>query len=514
MSLNRTAVTMRRGTLILTFTSISSQLLGFVYRILLSRLVGSEVLGLYQLIMPVYAVLMSLTAIGLTVAVSNLSAQYHATGNMKAVGQLLRRCLLIFFLLIIPLAAVVMVFSDSISVYLLGDARTQLGLLLLLPCIMLTGVENLHKHYFYGSGNVRPPATVEITEQFIRATAVLTLLVVFLPQSPERAVGLIVTGMVVCEVFSSIALVLLYRRRMGPLRSLSGQGESSKVLNHRIRAIAVPIGATALLGNLMASANSVLIPQRLVAGGMKVSAAMSAFGVLFGMTLPMLLLPSAFIGALGLVLTPKLAESAVLKRNAEIRRLIHKSLLVTSVIILPCMALMVVLGPSIGAFLFGELTVGNYILPLSVGVLLSCYQAVLSCALNGVGRQKISARNSLLCGGVQLAFTFFAVGLPEVGIKGFVAGFVVSSALGALLNWVSATRATGLQPRFFHWLLAPALSALLAGLCCNILFRVLADAGLTSILSAAACLIFGCILYLSALQAQGVPFLRLFFPKK
>jgi stage V sporulation protein B len=500
--------------MILTFTSIASQLLGFVYRIILSRLVGAEVLGLYQLIMPVYSVLMSLTAVGLTVATSNLSAQYHALGNFRAVGQLLRLCLTAFFLLLLPLVALVAVFSDQISVYLLGDARTQLGILLLLPCILLTGVENLHKHYFYGIGNVRPPAAIELTEQFIRAGAVLTLLIVFLPQSPERAVGLIVIGMVLCEVFSSVTLVLLYRRHMGPLHDLSGHGESPKLLGSRVRSIALPIGATALLGNLMGSANSVLIPQRLVAGGMEVSAAMSAFGVLFGMTLPMLFLPSAFIGALGLVLTPKLAESSALKRGAEIQRRIHKSLLATSVLILPAMALLVVLGPSIGLFLFHEPTAGNFLLPLSVGVVLSCYQAVLTFALNGVGRQKAAARNSLVCGGVQLAFTFFAVGQPQVGLKGYVAGFVVSSALGMFLNWIGVARCTGLRPRFFTWLVAPALASLLSGLCAGLLFRVLIDTGIAAILSAAACLVFGGILYLSALQAQGVAFFGLFRLKK
>ncbi len=508
------AATMRGSTLILTFTSIASQLLAFVYRILLSRLVGSEVLGLYQLIIPVYAVLMSVTAVGLTVSASNLSARYHALGNLKAVWQLIRRCLLLFFLLLLPAAAAVLLFSDAISVYLLGDARTQLGLILLLPCITLTGVENLHKHYFYGTGNVRPPAAVELAEQFIRSGAVLSLLVIFLPQSPERAVGLIVTGMVLCEVFSSVTLVLLYRRRMGPPHTLSGRGEASKVLNRRIRSVAVPVGATALLGNLMASANSVIIPQRLVAGGMEISAAMSSFGILFGMTLPMLFLPSAFIGALSLVLTPKLAENSALKRSGEIRRLIYKSLLTTSVLILPAMAVLVVLGPSIAQFLFREPSAGDYILPLSLGTVLSCYQAVLGSSLNGMGRQKINARNSLICGGVQLAVTYFTVGQPRWGLKGFVAGFVVSSALGVLLNWIGAARAAGLRPRLYHWLLAPTLAALLSGLCCNLLFAVLTDAGLAPILGACACLLFGGVLYLSALQAQGVPFLRLFLRRQ
>lgn len=508
--MNAEYAALRRGTMLLTFTSVASQLVGFVYRIFLSRLVGAEVLGLYQLIMPVYAVLMSLTAIGLTVAVSNLSAQYHALGNRQAVRQLLRRCMLLFFLLFLPLMAVVVLFSDQISVYLLGDARTQLGILLLLPCILLTGVENLHKHYFYGTGKVRPPAAVELTEQFIRSGAVLLLLVLFLPQNPERTVGLIVIGMILCEVFSAVTLVSLYRRKMGGHAGREGAGERSEILNGKIRAIAVPIAATALLGNLMASANAVLIPQRLVAGGMDVSQAMSAFGVIFGMTLPMLCLPAAFIGALSLVLTPRLAESTALKRKKGTQQMIHKALLATSVIMLPSMALLVVLGPSIGKLLFGEPTAGNFILPLSVGVLLSCYQSVLSTALNGIGRQRTSARNSLLCSAIQLAITYVTVGRPQVGLKGYVAGFVITSALGVLLNWLCVAGSTGLRPRIFAWLTAPALAALLSGLCSNLLFHYLLDRGLASVLSAGSCVAFGAVLYLAALQAQGVTIIHLF----
>ena len=464
MKLDRTS--MLYGTLILTGTSIVSQFLGFVYRILLSRLIGAEVMGLYQLIMPVFSVIMALTAVGLTVAVSNLSSQYHARGNRAAIAQVLRRCLAVFLLLFAAVAAVVVLLYDPISVYLLGDARTQLGLLLLLPCILLTGVENLHKHFFYGTGNIRPPAAVELCEQFIRTGAVLGLLVVFLPQNPERTVGLIVTGMILCELFSAVTLLLL--------------------------------------------ATSVLIPQRLVHAGAEVSEAMSAFGVLCGMTLPMLCLPTAFIGALGLVLVPKLAEGAALGQRGLVQHRVDRSMLATSVLILPAMAFLVVLGPTLGAALFREPTVGRSILPLSVGVLLSCYQSVLASALNGVGRPGAAARNSILCGVVQLGCTFFLMGLPGVGLRGYVAGFLASAALGVLLNWWAVRRATGLRAQIFQWCTAPALSALLMGLVINLLFQVLRRAGLEALPAALACLLFGGVLYLAALQAQGIHLRRLF----
>lgn len=128
-----------RGALFLTALSAVSQLLGFGYRVLLSRMAGAEVMGLYQLIMPVYSVLLSLTAVGLTAAISNLTSQYLALGNGRAVGQTLATCLRIFFLALLPLGAGVILASDAISVYLLGDARTRLGLVLLVPCVAPDG---------------------------------------------------------------------------------------------------------------------------------------------------------------------------------------------------------------------------------------------------------------------------------------------------------------------------------------------------------------------------------------
>jgi len=147
-------------------------------------------------------------------------------------------------------------------------------------------------------------------------------------------------------------------------------------------------------------------------------------------------------------------------------------------------------------------------------VLLSCYQSVLSTALNGIGRQRASARNSLLCGAIQLAVTYVTVGRPEWGLKGYVAGFVSTSALGVLLNWLCVAAGTGLKPRIFTWLTAPALAALLSGLCSNLLFHCLLDRGLAAVLSAISCTVFGLVLYLAALQAQGVSLIQSFRPGK
>ena len=505
----QTHMTAGGSVLFLTVLGTLSQLLAFGYRVVLSRMVGAEVMGLYQLIMPVYSVLLSLTAVGLTAAVSNLTPQYLALGNSRAIPQLLGTCLRMLFLLMLPITAVVLLCYDPISVYLLGDARTQLGLILLLPCVVLTGVENLHKHFFYGSSLVRPPAVAELLEQLVRTAAVLGLLVWFLPQYPERVVGLIVAGMVLCEVASSLTLTILCRWRLCRM-GLRGAGEPGRVRRRRVFSIALPVGLNALLGNLMGAVNAALVPQKLVEGGMERSQAISELGVVCGMTLPMLALPTVFLSALSLVLVPRLSQSVALNRPQEVRRRISRALSAVSVLALPAMGMMAVFGSELGLLLFRQEAVGEYLLPLAAATALGCYQSVLGASLNGVGHQGTVAWISLVCDGVQLAFTACLVGIPHVGMGGFVLGMLVSTALGLVLCAWRLRVFTGLKCRLFQWITAPGLAALLSTLVTNLLFQVLGDSGVPPAPRILGALLFGLILYTAALNAQGVSWKGLF----
>ena len=499
----RGSMTAGGSVLFLTVLGTLSQLVAFGYRVALSRLVGAEVMGLYQLIMPVYSVLLSLTAVGLTAAVSNLTPRYLALQNSRGIPQLLATCLRTLLLLMVPLTAIVVLCCDPISVHLLGDARTQLGLILLLPCVALTGVENLHKHFFYGSGLVRPPALAELVEQLVRTGAVLGLLVCFLPQYPERVVGLIVTGMVICEIVSALTLTTLCHWRLHRT-GVTGPGEAGRVRRRRVFSIALPVGLNSLLGNLMGAVNAALVPQKLVEGGMERSQAISELGIVCGMTLPMLALPTVFLGALSLVLVPRLSRSTALNQPREVHRQISRALSAVSLLALPSMGMMAVLGEPLGQLLFHQKSVGEFLLPLAAATALGCYQSVLGAALNGIGRQGTVAWISLVCDGVQLAFTACLVGIPRIGMGGFVLGMLISTALGLLLCAWRLVRFTGLKLQPFRWAVAPGLAALLSALVTNLLFQVLLDHQLSTPASMFGSLIFGVVLYLAALNAQGV----------
>ena len=491
-----------RGVAVLTLTGVLSQVVGFVYRILLTRLAGAEILGLYQLILPVYSVLLSLTSVGLTTGVSNLSAWYQALGNQRVIDQVRGQAVKLFLLLALGPCGLLLLFSDGVSVYLLGDARTRLGLMLLVPCLVLTGIENLQKHYFYGTGRVCPAAVTELIEQILRSVLVLALVWATIPATAEEAVGAIVLGMALCEVTSALTQTVLFRRYLGPRDRLAGAPLPPSTVRRKLGRIALPLGLAALLGNGISSANAVLIPRLLVLGGMDQSQAVSTYGVTFGMTLPMLLLPTAFLSALGLVLTPKLSRCAALQQAGEIRRLVRRWVSLANLILIPALALLAVLGPALGRALYQEERVGDHLPLLALGVLFSCWQSLGAYVLNGVDRQKTSAAIALGADGVPLVLTGLPVG--QWGMGGYAVSFVLASLVGAVLSWRAVAQATGLALPVFSWFTAPTLAACLAASCGDLMETVLLRAEAGALPSALGGMGFGLLLYLAALQAMGV----------
>ena len=130
---------MGKQVLVLTVLSALAQMINFSYRVVVARMAGAEIMGLYQLVMSAYGVIQSVTTVGLTAALSNLTARCLAVGDTAGIHRLRSLCLKLFCALMLPIGAVTVICSDALSVHLLGDARTQLGLILLIPCLTLTG---------------------------------------------------------------------------------------------------------------------------------------------------------------------------------------------------------------------------------------------------------------------------------------------------------------------------------------------------------------------------------------
>lgn len=389
---------------VLSASGIVLNLLGFCYRMFLARTVGSSGMGVYQLVLPFYSVLQSLTLTGLCTAVNALSARESAYGA-KRVFKTASRVFLTLFTVVFFLCVT---FPDFFSETVLGDARTKTAILLLLPCLLLTGFENLLKNYFYGVQTPRAPITSELTEQIVRFTAVALLLFVFCPLKPGYACALIVLGMVISEVVSVTLLSHFYRKQTAKITRVSTTCRD-------LIMTAIPVTLSGLALNLLGAANAVLIPRGLISFGLSPAQAVDQYGVLFGMTLPLLTLPLALLGALPAVLIPSLSAQFGCKNLTRARRLAGKALHITGLLAFPMTAILLICGNPAMELFYQQKTTEGVLLPLCLATFFSFYQLSLGAVLNGFGKTRHYAIFSLIAGLIQLGATLLVgeFGIPR-----------------------------------------------------------------------------------------------------
>lgn len=210
MRINRESLAYRSA--VLAASNILLQLMGFAYRIVLSRLAGAEGMGVHALSMQVYSVLYSVCISGAAVAVTTLSARLYIKSGIHSVQRLMRFAATVFLIVLAVMTCPVLMLREGIAVTLLGDGRASMALWLIPLCIMLTGLENVMKSALLGMGKVRRTAVSELVEQGIRFTLVILLLSNLSNGDYEFTAFLIVVGMTLSEIFSVSFLGISFLR--------------------------------------------------------------------------------------------------------------------------------------------------------------------------------------------------------------------------------------------------------------------------------------------------------------
>lgn len=478
---------------LLAASNLILQLLGFVYRIILSRFGGAEGLGVYRLAFSVYSVIHAGCLSGITTACTRLSAEYYATGRRGQIKRLIFVAFCGFFTLVFACGSLLFLAHDEIARVVLGDERTAAAFVPMLLCLALTGIENIFKSICIGLKQVRFAAASEITEQVIRILAVLVLLLRFSNGDHGRLAMLIFTGMAVSELFSAFFLSWCYRHDIRPMTSGSHSGPASGFWG-----IALPLSLTALLNNAIGSAGSVLMPRRLRLAGLTEAEAMAELGVVSGMASPLVLLPSALISSVITALMPVLSDAYANGRKQAIRKLSEKGLFVIGMIGAPAVAIIVPLAPTLSRLFFGQVISTRYMGVLGLSAVLMFYQIGSGAILNVTGYQRFHIATSVGSELLQLLLMFVLCALPQLGIYGYLYAALLASLSGAAVNLLVLRRVTGGTLRLAKLALLPAVCALTLSLWTRVFFST--AIGLLGSQWAAV---------LSALTAAGIMYLLL-----
>lgn len=426
------------GTVILTLTGLVSRIIGFFYRIYLSRLFGEEGMGLYQLLSPVLSLSFSLTAAGYQTAISKLVAEQ--TAKMKKISL---RPMAAGLSISIPLSllcnAAVYFGADFIAAVLLQDIRTAPMLRILSFSIPMSAVHACVNGHFYGIKKAGIPAASQLLEQVARVGCVFLVSGQSLGAGRTPSINVAVLGLTLGELcsmlFSLAAIWQSPRTAAAALRSLPAlrpSDESSRIRLYRgLLSMAIPLTANRIVLNLLQSIESVSIPARLRLYGYDNTTALSVYGVLTGMAMPFIFFPNALTSSVAVLLLPVISENYALGNHQAVKNATLKTVRYCGLMGVFCMTGFLLLGRWAGTTLFDSPLAGHFITTLGFICPFLYLDTTLSSILQGLGKAGHIFVMNVICLLIRLAFVFLAV--PRFGITGYLWGLLASQLILGVL---------------------------------------------------------------------------------
>ena len=431
------------GTVILTLTGLLSRFIGFFYRIFLSNAFGAEGMGIYQLIAPVLALSFALTASGIQTAISKYVASETSTHDYHTSFRTLWAGFLMAMALSLACALGIYLYADGIAVAFLMERRTAPLLRIIALSIPMATVHSCINGYFYGIRRTAIPAFSQLAEQVFRVGSVYLIYYFFRQHDMQPTISFAVAGLVIGESASmivSVVAILARAHHVFPARDRRLPGtpalSSYRRICGRLLQLAIPLSANRLVLNLLQSIESIYIPNKLMAYGLNNADALGVYGVLTGMSLPLILFPSAITNSISVLLLPIVSEADASGNTGAVKRAIVTSIRCCLLLGFGCTALFLLLGRPAGRLLFHSELAGSFILTLSFICPFMYIASTLGSILNGLGKTAQTFLYSVVSLLLRLLFVFIAI--PHYGIKGYLWGMLTSQMLQTLLCTVSA----------------------------------------------------------------------------
>lgn len=472
-----------KGAAILSVAGLIMKILGAVYRIPLTNLIGTQGMGYYQPAYTIYNLLLTISLVGFPTAISRLVSEKRAIGNYKGAYQVYKVSLLIMILIGLVTSSFTLIFS-KIIVNLMGYPDAYYSLLALVPAILVIPILSTFRGFFQGTQNMIPTAVSQLVEQVLRVIIGLVLAYFLVNKGLPKAAGGATFGASVGAIVALIVIVIFFIIRNKTTKQEISQGTNNKlqrrsdVVTDIIR-IAIPITIGASIAPLMAMLDGAIISSRLTA---VLGYTKDQVADLYGTLTPantMINFPQVFSMAIVVSLLPILSESFAKKEHCRLNMMSSAGIKIALILSLPCGVGMFLLATPIIKLLYSGIGVekvalaGNLLTVLSVSVIFFILSQTFTTILQAVDKQVLPVKNLFIGLVIKVVTSYILVSIPTLNIKGSVLSTAVSYFFVALLNYIDIKRHTVVKTdRFIKIALLPLLSTLIMGVVVVISYKV------------------------------------------
>lgn len=408
------------STLILLIGGFLTKILGMIIKIIMTRLMGTEGIGLYMMILPTFSLFIALAQFGFPIAISKLVAEDNKN-NKKLFFSVIPMSIIINVFLIL----IIITIAPFLSTKLLHDKRCTLGILAIALVIPLTTLSSICRSYFFGKEKTFPHVISNITEDIVRLGLIIIGVPFVINKGIEYAVCYVIMTNIVSELSSILILFFFLPKKV---RITKNDIKPSKIYIKDSLDIAVPNTTARLIGSIGYFLEPIILTTALSHVGYSNSFIINEYGIVSGYVMPILLLPSFFTLAISQALLPVVTKLYTIRKYKETKRKIKQGIFYSCLIGIPVTILLMII-PEVFLKVIYKTTAGaNYLRFLAPFCLFQYIQAPLSFSLDAIGRSVDNMKATIL-GTIVRSILLLLLAFLKIGIW----SLIISTAINILV---------------------------------------------------------------------------------
>lgn len=400
-----------KSTLILIIGGFITKILGMIIKIVMTRLLTTEGIGLYMLITPTFLLLITLSQLGLPVAISKLVAE-NKRNNKNLVFSIIPIILIINIIII----AIMLLSSKYIANNLLHDERTYYALISISLVLPFISISSILRGYFFGKEKMIPHVISNITEDIVRLILIALLTPIFLKKGIEYAVAFIV----ITNIFSEITSILILFFFLPKNFQINKKDfKINKNNTKEILQISIPTTGSRLIGSVAYFFEPIILTYVLLKIGYTNSYIVQEYGIINGYIMPLLLLPSFFTLAISQALIPEVSNLYSNKKYKQAKRKIKQAVYISLLIGIPETILLEINPKFFLKFIYNTNEGITYLRVLAPICILYYIQTPLTSAMQSMNGS-VSAMNATIIGSIIRIIVLFIFSYLHIGMWGLV----------------------------------------------------------------------------------------------
>lgn len=408
-----------KSTIILIIGGFITKILGMIIKIVLTRTVSTEGIGLYMLVLPTFNLFITLCNLGVPTAITKLVSERK--NNSKKIIIPTTIIILLYDLLLI---LIILLISPYLANNLLHNKNTYYPLIAIGTTLPFITISSIIKGYFFGKEKVFPITLSNIIEQLTRLLLTITLVSYMLKYSLITAITTVVLINILSEGLSIIILILFLPKEKIHKEDIH---KDNKLLKE-IFDISLPNTGARLIGSITYFLEPIILTNILKYVGYTTDYITLEYGIINGYVYPLLLLPSFFTLAISSAILPVVSNYYSNKDYKNTRKKIKQAITFSLLIGIPATIIFILI-PQIPLKLVYNTTLGlEYIKIIAPFFILHYIQSPLTSTLNGMGYAKTAMRGTLY-GGIIKILSLITTSLLKIGLW----SLVISSILNILV---------------------------------------------------------------------------------